>query len=94
MKALVVGGAGFLGSHLVDRLLADGDSVDVVDDLSRGSLANLAEARASGGTLKIHHLDAASAETASLLGMRAPDVVFHLAAVPRQSQSARELGIA
>ena len=80
---LVVGGAGFLGSHLVDRLLADGAAVDVVDDLTTGSLANLAEARAAGGTLKIHHLDAASDECASLLGMRAPDVVYHLAAIPR-----------
>ena len=46
MKALVTGGAGFIGSTLVDRLLAEGHSVDVVDDLSSGSLANLAEARA------------------------------------------------
>ena len=46
MRALVTGGAGFIGSTLVDRLLAEGHSVDVVDDLSTGSLANLAEARA------------------------------------------------
>ena len=57
MNALVVGGAGFLGSHLVDRLIAEGNTVDVVDDLSTGSLANLAEARAAGGALKIHTLD-------------------------------------
>lgn len=82
-RALVVGGAGFLGSHLVDRLLSDGVAVDVVDDLSTGGLANLAVARAMGGTLKIHHLDAASGEFASLVGMRSPDVVYHLAAVPR-----------
>ena len=43
---LVIGGAGFIGSHLVDRLLAEGQAVDVVDDLSTGSLANLADARA------------------------------------------------
>ena len=43
---LVCGGAGFIGSHLVDRLLADGQSVEVVDDLSVGSLANLSTARA------------------------------------------------
>jgi UDP-glucose 4-epimerase len=83
VNVLVVGGAGFLGSHLVDRLLADGAAVDVVDDLTTGSLANLAEARAAGGTLKIHHLDAGSDECASLLGMRTPDVVYHLAAIPR-----------
>jgi UDP-glucose 4-epimerase len=83
MNVMVVGGAGFIGSHLVDRLLADGDAVDVVDDLSTGSLANLAEARSAGGSLKIHHLGASSSETASLIGMRVPDVLFHLAAIPR-----------
>lgn len=82
-NSMVVGGAGFVGSHLVDRLLADGFAVDVVDDLSHGSLANLADARALGGALKIHHLDAASPEFASLVGMRSPDVIHHLAAVPR-----------
>lgn len=82
-SALVVGGAGFIGAHLVERLLADGVAVDVVDDLSTGSLANLAEARSMAGTLKIHHLDAASVECASLVGMRRPDVIYHLAAVPR-----------
>ena len=46
MKALVTGGAGFIGSTLVDRLLAEGHAVDVIDDLSSGSLANLADARA------------------------------------------------
>ena len=46
MRALVTGGAGFIGSTLVDRLLAEGHAVDVVDDLSSGSLANLAAARA------------------------------------------------
>ena len=48
MRTLVTGGAGFIGSTLVDRLLAEGHAVDVVDDLSTGSLANLADARASG----------------------------------------------
>ncbi len=47
MQVMVTGGAGFIGSNLVDRLLAEGHAVDVVDDLSSGSLANLADARAS-----------------------------------------------
>ena len=84
---LVVGGAGFLGSHLVDRLLAEGESVEVVDDLSTGSLANLADARAAGGELKIHHLDAGSSEMVSLLAMRRPSVIHVLATVPRRSAS-------
>ena len=46
MRALVTGGAGFIGSTLVDRLLAEGHAVDVIDNLSSGKLANLADARA------------------------------------------------
>lgn len=87
-RAIVVGGAGFVGSFLVERLLADGVAVDVVDDLSTGGLANLADARSMGGTLKIHHLDAATPELGSLVGMRTPDVVYHLAAVPRGEAAA------
>ncbi|MFM8866946.1 MAG: NAD-dependent epimerase/dehydratase family protein [Ilumatobacteraceae bacterium] len=78
---LVVGGAGFVGSHVVERLLAESLPVEVVDDLSTGSLANLAEARAMGGELKFHHLDAASIEFAELVGLRRPDLIVHLAAL-------------
>lgn len=85
MGCLIVGGAGFLGSHLVDRLLVDGEVVDVVDDLSTGSLANLAEARSAGGELKFHHLDVAAPELTALIGMRRPSTVYHLAAAPRIS---------
>jgi UDP-glucose 4-epimerase len=80
MRALVTGGAGFIGSTLVDRLLAEGHEVDVVDDLSTGSLANLGEARASGGELRFHHVDVRSPELVELLARRRPEVVFHLAA--------------
>lgn len=91
MHALVVGAAGFIGSHLVDRLLADGHRVDAVDDLSRGSLANLADARAVGGPLKIHSFDIAAPEARELLRLRQPDVVFHLAAIPRGPAGPAEL---
>jgi UDP-glucose 4-epimerase len=80
VRALVTGGAGFIGSTLVDRLLAEGHEVDVVDDLSTGTLANLAAARASGGRLRFHHLDVRSAEVEDLVARRRPEVVFHLAA--------------
>jgi UDP-glucose 4-epimerase len=79
--ALVTGGAGFIGSTLVDRLLAEGHTVDVVDNLSAGSLANLADARASGaGRFHFHQLDVRSADLVGLMERRKPEVVYHLAA--------------
>ncbi|MGH9169318.1 MAG: NAD-dependent epimerase/dehydratase family protein [Acidimicrobiales bacterium] len=80
MKALVTGGAGFIGSALVDRLLAEGHEVDAVDDLSTGALANLAEARAVGGPFRFHHLDICDDALAELVASRRPEVIFHLAA--------------
>jgi UDP-glucose 4-epimerase len=81
MNMLVTGGAGFIGSTLVDRLLAEGHHVDVVDDLSTGSLGNLAQARASADhQLTFHQLDIRSPDLAELMTRRRPEVVFHLAA--------------
>jgi UDP-glucose 4-epimerase len=81
MQALVTGGAGFIGSTLVDRLLAEDWRVDVVDDLSTGSLANLASARAlPDRRFSFHRLDVASPAVAELITHRKPDVIFHLAA--------------
>src|SRR5690242_19498903 len=81
MRALVTGGAGFIGSTLVDRLLAEDWRVDVVDDLSSGSLANLTEARTlPDRRFSFHRLDVASPAVAELIGHRKPDVIFHLAA--------------
>lgn len=77
-----MGGAGFVGSHLTERLLAEGWSVDVVDHLATGSLSNLAEARMVGGDLKIHTLDAAAPEFDDLVAMREPDVIYHLGLLP------------
>jgi UDP-glucose 4-epimerase len=78
MSHLVVGGAGFLGSHLVERLLLDGQAVVVVDDLSSGRLANLAAARESGGSLQIHQLRVGDEGTAELMAKVRPEVVTHL----------------
>lgn len=78
----MVGGAGFVGSHLTERLLAEGHVVDVVDHLGSGSLANLAEARKVAGELKIHTLDAAAAEFDAVVAMRAPEVIYHLGLLP------------
>jgi UDP-glucose 4-epimerase len=81
MQALVTGGAGFIGSTLVDRLLAEGHGVDVVDDLSSGSLANLAEARADrNNELKVHQVDIRDPAVIEVIGRRQPEVIFHLAA--------------
>lgn len=76
----MVGGAGFLGSALVDRLLAEGHGVDVIDDLSSGSLANLADARADrANDFTFHRLDVNDPHLGDLLDRRRPDVLFHLA---------------
>jgi UDP-glucose 4-epimerase len=81
MKALITGGAGFIGSTLADRLLAEDWSVDVADDLSSGSLANLADARSVGDRrFSFHRIDIRNAAVTDLIATRKPDVVFHLAA--------------
>ncbi|MBM3671180.1 MAG: NAD-dependent epimerase/dehydratase family protein [Actinobacteria bacterium] len=81
MRVLVTGGGGFIGSTLVDRLLAESYDVDVVDDLSTGSLSNLAEARGQRQQkMTFQRLDVRSDAMRELILHRKPEVVYHLAA--------------
>jgi UDP-glucose 4-epimerase len=79
MDCLVTGGAGFIGSNLVDALLARGDRVTIIDDLSSGKLENLSGALEAGAQL--HRLDVRDAAAVTDVFARArPQIVFHLAA--------------
>jgi UDP-glucose 4-epimerase len=79
MRTLVTGGAGFIGSNLADALLARGDDVVVVDDLSTGKRENLEPALAAGARLIEGDIrDRAAIE--EIAGAEKPEVVFHLAA--------------
>jgi UDP-glucose 4-epimerase len=79
VKALVTGGAGFIGSHLVDALVADGHEVHVVDDLSTGRVTNLEPALEQGAELHTEDVTDAAWMT-DLAAIIRPEVVFHLAA--------------
>jgi UDP-glucose 4-epimerase len=78
MNALVTGGAGFIGSHVVDALVERGDEVVVIDDLSTGRRENLAQA---GGRAELIEADITDARAISEAFERhQPELVFHLAA--------------
>ncbi|MCU1600622.1 MAG: dTDP-glucose 4,6-dehydratase [Frankiales bacterium] len=79
MRLVVTGAAGFIGSHLCDRLVADGHTVVGLDDLSTGRLANLAAARKSKA-FSFSNLDITRPELADVLAKERPEVVLHLAA--------------
>jgi UDP-glucose 4-epimerase len=79
MRTLVTGAAGFIGSTLVDRLLADGHSVIGVDNLSSGRSENLGKAERSDA-FEFAKADIVDADLSGLLAETRPEVVFHLAA--------------
>jgi UDP-glucose 4-epimerase len=78
MKAIITGGAGFIGSHLVDRLLNDGYSVTVIDNMSCGRKENLQQ-HSSNPRLSVYEVDIKEAEQLQKIFV-GHDVVFHLAA--------------
>ncbi len=81
MKALVTGGAGFIGSTLVDQLLAAGHEVAVVDNLASGRLTNLDGATATHGSrLRFHQVDIRDTAAAEVVAREQAEVMFHLAA--------------
>ncbi len=82
--ALVTGGAGFIGSHMVDRLLELDYKVVVMDDLSTGKIKNL-----NSGAV-FHHTDITQPAMAEIIQREQPDLVFHMAAQTSVSQSTKD----
>ncbi len=82
--SLVTGAAGFVGSHLVDRLLAEGHNVTGIDDLSSGDLKNLPRG------FDLHKIDIRDPQVREIIAEINPDLIFHLAAQISVAVSARE----
>ena len=81
MRVVVTGGAGFIGSALVDQLVKRGDQILVIDNFSAGSEKNLEEAKnSSAKELLIENCDIRNPETTKLITDYGPSVIFHLAA--------------
>jgi UDP-glucose 4-epimerase len=76
MRSLITGGAGFIGSHLADALIARGDSVTILDNLSTGSMANIAHLK---GKIEIYEGDIRDKALVEKL-IENSDTVFHMAA--------------
>ena len=74
MKVLVTGGAGFIGSHVVDRLLAAGHAVDVVDNLATGRRERVPS------SVRLHLCDLRDRRLDAVLAAAEPAVVVHIAA--------------
>lgn len=79
MRAVVTGGAGFIGSHLVDLLVDEGHSVTVIDDLSSGKKENI-KGHLDSGEVKLIEGDIVEIDFKEIFEQTEPEVVFHLAA--------------
>ena len=79
MKCIVTGGAGFIGSHLTERLLADGHAVTVLDNFSTGRLENVKDLDGADN-LQVHDVDIAEADKIAS-HFEGVDWVFHIAAL-------------
>jgi UDP-glucose 4-epimerase len=91
VRVLVTGGAGFIGSHVVDRLLADGHQIDVVDNLGTGR-RDFVSAKAT-----CHCCDVRSARLDEVFAAAEPEAVVHVAAqaaVARSTATTLEVGLA
>jgi UDP-glucose 4-epimerase len=86
VRTLVTGAAGFIGSTLVDRLLADGHTVIGVDDLSSGNAVNIVGAERHD-TYEFAKADIVDADLLGLIADTSPEVIFHLAAQISVSRS-------
>jgi len=84
MKILVTGGAGFIGSHLVDALIERGHKVVVIDNLSTGKKENVNK------KAKFYKIDICSPKIKEIFKKEKPEVVFHLAALPRVPLSVKD----
>ena len=82
--ALVTGGAGFIGSHLVDCLIGNGYHVAVVDNLSSGKLRNV------NPVATFYHQDITQSSLQEIFQRENPDIVFHLAAQISVTESSRD----
>ncbi|NQD64949.1 NAD-dependent epimerase/dehydratase family protein [Bacillus haikouensis] len=81
MKVIVTGGAGFIGSHLVDALIDRGDYVHVIDNLSSGKIHHI------NPSAKFHEIELTSPKVIDLIDKIKPEYVFHLAAQADVSKS-------
>jgi UDP-glucose 4-epimerase len=88
-RAVVTGGAGFVGSHLTDRLVDEGCDTLVVDDLSTGRLDNLAQSRRSH-RLAFHQIDIRDRGLTEVIARYKPEVVFHVAAQASVARSVED----